>query len=109
MPLRRITTLALALSATAATLTALPGAAAARTPETLRWKPCAEEQRQPAETPKDAQDAKGGGGAEVPELPPLECATLDVPLDYADPGGRQIEIAVSRLASEKPERRRGCC
>ncbi|MFF8550582.1 alpha/beta hydrolase [Streptomyces albidoflavus] len=107
MPLRRITTLALALSATAATLTALPGAAAARTPETLRWKPCAEEQRQPAETPKDAQDAKGGEGAEVPELPPLECATLDVPLDYADPGGRQIEIAVSRLASEKPERRRG--
>lgn len=106
MPLRRITTLALALSATAATLTALPGAAAARTSETLRWKPCAEEQRQPAETPKDA---KGGKGAEVPELPPLECATLDVPLDHADPGGRQIEIAVSRLASEKPERRRGCC
>ncbi|WP_234319628.1 hypothetical protein [Streptomyces sp. KE1] len=54
MPLRRITTLALALSATAATLTAVPGAAAARTPETLRWKPCAEEQQEPAEKAKDS-------------------------------------------------------
>lgn len=104
MPLRRITTLALALSATAATLTAVPGAAAARTPEPLRWKPCAEEQAEPA---KDAEDAEDAEGAKVPELPPLECATLEVPLDHADPGGRQIEIALSRLASEKPERRRG--
>lgn len=104
MPLRRITTLALALSATAASLTAVPGAAAARTPEPLRWKPCAEEQAEPAKDAKAAKDAKGAG---VPELPPLECATLEVPLDHADPGGRQIEIAVSRLASEKPERRRG--
>lgn len=62
-----------------------------------------------AATGGNAQGRQGGEGAELPELPPLECATLDVPLDHADPGGRQIEIAVSRLASEKPERRRGCC
>ncbi|WP_414938388.1 alpha/beta hydrolase [Amycolatopsis sp. cmx-11-51] len=37
----------------------------------------------------------------------LECGTLDVPLDYRDPGGKTIEIAISRLASAKPEKRRG--
>ena len=26
-----------------------------------------------------------------------ECTTVRVPLDHADPGGRQIDIAVSRL------------
>ncbi|GAA4856189.1 alpha/beta hydrolase [Saccharopolyspora cebuensis] len=37
----------------------------------------------------------------------LECATLDVPLDYRDPDGRTIELAISRLASANPEQRRG--
>ncbi|MFF1381629.1 alpha/beta hydrolase [Streptomyces sp. NPDC058308] len=36
-----------------------------------------------------------------------ECATLDVPMDYAHPGGEQIEIAISRIRSEKPSARRG--
>ncbi|MDA3625894.1 alpha/beta hydrolase [Saccharopolyspora sp. WRP15-2] len=39
--------------------------------------------------------------------PGLECATLDVPLDYRDPGGQTITIAISRLASTNPEKRRG--
>lgn len=53
--------------------------------EPLRWGPC----------PKEAA------------APRLTCATLKVPLDYRDPDGRQIEIAVSRLASGKPAQRRG--
>ncbi|WBQ03465.1 alpha/beta hydrolase [Kribbella sp. CA-293567] len=39
--------------------------------------------------------------------PGLQCATLDVPLDYRRPEGRKISIAFSRLASAKPEQRRG--
>ncbi|MEW2567159.1 alpha/beta hydrolase [Streptomyces sp. NPDC047070] len=84
--------LPLALAAAALTLTALPGSpsvsAAATTapaPGALRWGPCPE-------------------GASAPRL---ECSTLEVPLDYRDPHGRQIEVAVSRLASEKPSKRRG--
>jgi pimeloyl-ACP methyl ester carboxylesterase len=36
----------------------------------------------------------------------LECATLRVPLDYADPGGRTIELTISRHAGV-PGKRRG--
>ncbi|KZB85721.1 alpha/beta hydrolase [Amycolatopsis regifaucium] len=35
----------------------------------------------------------------------LECAKLKVPLDYADPGGRAIELTLSRKASTSPKRR----
>ncbi|WP_327350928.1 alpha/beta hydrolase [Streptomyces sp. NBC_01304] len=44
-----------------------------------------------------------GGGAD----PRQECATVQVPLDYADPDGRQISLAISRIRSEKPQSRRG--
>ncbi|MYX74501.1 alpha/beta hydrolase [Streptomyces sp. SID3915] len=81
--------LSLALTATALAMTALPATASTPTttpaPGALRWGPCA---------------------GEVP-VPRLECATLQVPLDHRDPDGRQIEVAVSRLASQKPARRRG--
>ncbi|HEU5470265.1 MAG TPA: alpha/beta hydrolase [Actinophytocola sp.] len=39
--------------------------------------------------------------------PQLQCATLDVPLDYRNPSGATIEVAVSRLASPNPAKRRG--
>ncbi|MFI5679186.1 alpha/beta hydrolase [Streptomyces cellulosae] len=39
--------------------------------------------------------------------PRQQCATLTVPMDYADPGGRKIDIAVSRIPSEDPGTRRG--
>ncbi|MGW3118402.1 alpha/beta hydrolase [Streptomyces sp. NPDC001107] len=39
--------------------------------------------------------------------PRQQCATLEVPLDYAHPGGRTIDIAVSRIPAEKPSARRG--
>ncbi|NKE59618.1 alpha/beta hydrolase [Lentzea sp. PSKA42] len=37
----------------------------------------------------------------------LECGTVKVPLDHAKPKGQKIEISISRLASKKPEKRRG--
>ncbi|GAA1406639.1 alpha/beta hydrolase [Kitasatospora putterlickiae] len=50
----------------------------------LRWERCAQDQ--PAS---------------------LECTVVKVPLDYADPGGRTIGIAVSRIPAENPAKRRG--
>jgi pimeloyl-ACP methyl ester carboxylesterase len=37
----------------------------------------------------------------------LTCAKVPVPLDYSDPGGEQIELQLSRLASDNPTKRRG--
>jgi pimeloyl-ACP methyl ester carboxylesterase len=39
--------------------------------------------------------------------PGLQCATLDVPLDYRNPHAGTIEVAVSRLPSTNPAKRRG--
>ncbi|MGI5375277.1 alpha/beta hydrolase [Streptomyces sp. CA-251387] len=39
--------------------------------------------------------------------PRQQCATLPVPMNYADPGGPKIDLAVSRIPSEKPSARRG--
>ncbi|MGW6541457.1 alpha/beta hydrolase [Streptomyces massasporeus] len=45
---------------------------------------------------------------EDPGLDPRQqCATLGVPMDYSDPGSRTIRIAVSRIPSENPDKRRG--
>jgi pimeloyl-ACP methyl ester carboxylesterase len=76
----------IAVSALLLGLTA-PLAAHASTPaksEALDWSAC-------------------GAGSD----PRQECATLQVPLDYARPDGRRIDIAVSRIAAEKPSARRG--
>ncbi|MCX4982480.1 alpha/beta hydrolase [Streptomyces sp. NBC_00572] len=43
----------------------------------------------------------------VKPLPGQQCAKLSVPLDYADPDGEQIQLAVSRIASTRPDVRRG--
>ncbi|MEU1312824.1 alpha/beta hydrolase [Streptomyces cinnamoneus] len=63
--------------------------------------------------PAQAQGQAGSASA-VPALSwkacavgPGECADLRVPLDYREPTGPQVTIAVSRLASDHPERRRG--
>jgi pimeloyl-ACP methyl ester carboxylesterase len=37
----------------------------------------------------------------------MQCGTLKVPLDYQKPEGRTIDVAVSRLPSKNPEKRRG--
>ncbi|MFF7181868.1 alpha/beta fold hydrolase [Streptomyces sp. NPDC008121] len=75
-------TLVLALSA-AAVAASLTGARAAQPGGGLDWTPC-------------GPDGLG-----------QECATLSVPLDYADPGGRRTSIAVSRILSDRPDERRG--
>jgi len=86
------TTLPLAIAVTAVAAIAIPGVpavatpdTAATTPDTVQWGPCPEKVAAPR----------------------LECSTLDVPLDYRDPDGRQIEIAISRLVSKEPSKRRG--
>lgn len=43
-------------------------------------------------------------GAPAPEL---ECTTIAVPLDYRRPNGKRIDLAVSRLPSTNPGKRRG--
>ncbi|MFF8280151.1 alpha/beta hydrolase [Streptomyces lateritius] len=59
-------------------------------------------------------DTAGAGGSlawgdcAIPEpVPGQQCATLSVPLDYSDPGGRRIGIAVSRIRGDRSEERRG--
>ncbi|MZE80621.1 alpha/beta hydrolase [Streptomyces xinghaiensis] len=39
--------------------------------------------------------------------PDLACGTLEVPLDYRNPGGTKIDVAVSRLSTAQPGKRRG--
>ncbi len=39
--------------------------------------------------------------------PDLSCGTLEVPLDYQDPDGARIDVAVSRLSTAQPGKRRG--
>ncbi|MEU3481928.1 alpha/beta hydrolase [Streptomyces sp. NPDC033753] len=36
-----------------------------------------------------------------------QCATLKVPLDYSRPGGRKLDVAVSRIKATSPQKRRG--
>jgi pimeloyl-ACP methyl ester carboxylesterase len=71
--------------AAAAVLTTAPAASA--TPSPMEFGPC-------------PQDIAG-------PYPQMRCAELDVPLDYADPGGEQVRLLVSKLPARKPESRRG--
>ena len=64
--------------------------AAAPSASTVDWKPC-------ADLAKDWS----------PEDKLSECATVTVPVDYAKPDGRTIDIAVSRLKATDAARRKG--
>ncbi|MBL1102426.1 alpha/beta hydrolase [Streptomyces coffeae] len=87
----KTTALTLATAATAALLTTVSGADAAEgdlsvtSSHPLDWGSC----------PGTRLD------------PRQQCATLKVPLDYRDPGGKRISLAVSRIRSERPDERRG--
>ncbi|MFI5765118.1 alpha/beta hydrolase [Streptomyces sp. NPDC051563] len=90
----RTALVALCATAVAATLTGTAGAAAGTTaaatatataPPVLAWTAC---------THKDHLDGQ-------------QCAKLPVPLDYADPAGPQVELAVSRLPAGRPAARHG--
>lgn len=90
---RKALLLTVSAAAAAGTLTAV-GAPVAHSrpagpsPSPLSWGPC-------APVP----------GGTVPAG--QQCATLRVPLDYRAPGGRTVEVAVTRLRTDRPEARRG--
>lgn len=95
---------AVALTATsAAALGAVPASAAPSgapaAPAQLNWKPCSQLQVSPMVARQAAQNTQ--------QQVRFECANVRVPLDYDNPGGKKIEIAVSRLATATPEDRRG--
>ncbi|MFE5587457.1 alpha/beta hydrolase [Kitasatospora sp. NPDC056531] len=83
---------ALALSASLAAPSASASASTAADPldrlrhQELAWKPC-----------QGPQLAAAGA----------ECATLTVPLDYREPTGRTLALAVSRIRAADPAKRRG--
>ncbi|WP_243794643.1 alpha/beta hydrolase [Saccharopolyspora gloriosae] len=82
-----LVTMAFGAAVAAAGTAVVPAVSAApKTTDELNWGPC-------PETP-------------VP-TPDLECTTVQVPLNYQDPEGHTIDIAVSRLPSKNPEKRRG--
>ncbi|KZB87245.1 alpha/beta hydrolase [Amycolatopsis regifaucium] len=73
------------LTAAAVTVAVLVPATASAAVSALNWGAC----------PEDVA------------APGVECGTLKVPLDYRNPGGATIDIAVSKLSSTKPAKRRG--
>ncbi|MFI6683173.1 alpha/beta hydrolase [Streptomyces sp. NPDC050485] len=75
----------LALSAAAVAASLVTPAAAAPAAGALDWRSCAQ--------------PNGPAGQ--------ECADLSVPVDYRDPRGPRLTLAVSRLRSDRPEARRG--
>ncbi|MET7857876.1 alpha/beta hydrolase [Streptomyces sp. NPDC005318] len=90
--LNRTLLLALSVTVVATSLAAVAVPAALAAPAesatavpTLTWRSCA---------------LPGGPAGQ-------ECADLPVPLDYADPDGPQLTVAVSRVRSDRPGARRG--
>src|SRR3954469_657463 len=54
-----------------------------------------------------AAPAKGGWSKCHDDLGPFECGTVQVPLDYGQPNGGKISIALVRLPASDPARRVG--
>ncbi|MFE0425359.1 alpha/beta hydrolase [Streptomyces sp. NPDC058953] len=86
-------------SATASTSrTASPALSGELTGQKPKWAAC--------EAPSQAE----GGGA-APQPPPggsaWECATIKAPLDYADPNGKTIDLALIRARATDPKKRIG--
>ena len=40
-------------------------------------------------------------------MPGFQCATIKVPLDYSRPGGKKLNLAISRLKTSTKKERRG--
>ncbi|MFC0599826.1 alpha/beta hydrolase [Streptomyces palmae] len=83
----------------------LAGLLAAAVPAAAAPEPAARPAPAPRQQPLDwgpcsaAQKELNAAGA--------ECAKVTVPLDYADPGGRTIRIAISRIKAASGAKRRG--
>lgn len=92
---RRTLVLTLSAAAVAGTLAALSPAARAQAPGAA------------ARAPGTSGPALAWGPCAGPGLPGQECAELPVPVDYRDPDGPQLPLAVSRVRSDRPAARRG--
>ncbi|GHH43436.1 alpha/beta hydrolase [Streptomyces candidus] len=79
----------LAVLALGASLTTVPAAAEEPKKPRLKWGQC----------PDDVMAAAAPSA--------LQCATVPVPLDHADPEREQIDLTISRLAAAAPSKRRG--
>ena len=84
MPLRRRVALTLAVTAavTAVTLTAVTWSASATPADDIDWQPC-------------------------PQAPDVDCGSVTVPLDWDDPDGPTIDIALARRPATDPDARIG--
>ncbi|MDC2953291.1 alpha/beta hydrolase [Streptomyces gilvifuscus] len=82
---KRLALIAAASGVVLGALTPLHASAAGRPSETLKWTKCE------------------GSGLD----PRQRCTTVSVPMDYADPRGPKIDVAVSRVPAGDPARRRG--
>ncbi len=87
----RLPAAALGVTVGTSALVGIPAAASANRPDTatIAWGEC----------PSAAEG--------LSRDPRQTCGTLRVPLDYRRPSGRGITIAVSRIATAKPQTRRG--
>ncbi|MEU8145819.1 alpha/beta fold hydrolase [Nonomuraea sp. NPDC048901] len=114
---RSLTALALALaglaahpSAAGATAEAGPSASVTANPSpssgvpSVQWKSCPDYSDEVIQSVRVTQE-------QVPAfrtlMKRLECGTVGVPLDHRDPGGRKIDIAVTRLAATDKAHRLG--
>lgn len=70
---------------------ALTGCGGAVAADTVAWQPCA-----------DLAAYVTDLGVDEGVVDRLQCASVDVPLDYDDPEGRTIELALSRVVGTDP-------
>ncbi|MFJ4910511.1 alpha/beta hydrolase [Streptomyces sp. NPDC093249] len=102
MLLRRRAISKTALGLAAVLTPTLLGTTAAATPAARPASPVAA----PAHTSATAHSLVWRScGNDVPAT--VECATLKVPLDHRKPGGRKIDLALSRIKAADPAKRRG--
>ncbi|NKS90399.1 hypothetical protein GS831_16670 [Rhodococcus hoagii] len=79
------------VSAAALSAAALPACGGSVAADTVAWEPC---------TGLAAYVTDLGVDDSVVDR--LQCASLEVPLNYADPGGRTVELALSRVQGTDP-------
>ncbi|MET2715227.1 alpha/beta fold hydrolase [Streptomyces harbinensis] len=91
------------LTGPAAATDRLPGPAAYHE-QTLEWTDCGAVGADPATVPEPYRTAEAGLADETAGI---ECAPLTVPLDYTDPGGETLTLALSRIRATDPDRRTG--
>lgn len=66
--------------------------------DAIDWRPC------PSDTSGDGTDTQSSGG---PSTDGMECGELLVPVDWDDPDGQTLTIAMDRFPARKPDERIG--